>query len=306
MEEGAARPGLREALAVWALFGAVGLSVLVTYARLPPEQLYHVDDDGLAGSLGRLVVFLNWPTALAAIALVLLAIDRLDDHRFDALAVAVIVLCAAVALPGVVDQDDLDVRPVNAIPAAGVAGAALLTALALRRGDLGVRAGRSPGDRARVVLALVLLAAGLPWWFAELGLYADDVPGLATLFMSDEIVPEPGEPTLRAVHLGEHHGGDGVFLALTALLLSRQLGWMSRRRLRVALAAYLSLALAYGVANAFQDFWNEQLVKRGTTDVEIPSLLRPSFTLAWCLVVAAAVAIYALLLRRAAASDDRR
>ena len=34
------RPGLTEALIVWALFAAVALAVFITYWRIPPEELY--------------------------------------------------------------------------------------------------------------------------------------------------------------------------------------------------------------------------------------------------------------------------
>ena len=297
MEERAARPGLREAVAVWALIAVVGLAVLVTYSRIPPEELYHVDETGIAGGLGRFVVFLNWPSALIAIALALVVIDRLAEQRYDVVGFAAAVLCAAVAVPGVVDQADLDVRLVNAIPAAGVALVAALTVLALRRGGLGVRVERTGWDLARIALAIVLVIAALPWLFAEIGVYVGDVPGLGSLFMSDEIYPEKDDPMLRAVHLGEHHGTDGVFFALTALVLSRELPWMKRRPVRVGLAAYLALALAYGVANAFQDFWNEQLMKRGTTDLSIPSVLRPTLSVGWGVVLSATVLLYVFVFR---------
>ena len=58
---------------------------------------------------------------------------------------------------------------------------------------------------------------------------------------------------------GHHHGLDGVLLALSALLLSR----MQVTRLRAVVGAYLALMLAYGLANAVQDAWLEQVVKRG-------------------------------------------
>jgi hypothetical protein len=50
--------------------------------------------------------------------------------------------------------------------------------------------------------------------------------------------------------------------------------------------------LAYGVANAVQDAWGEQVVKRGWTTASLPSLIRPDVSLWWALVVAAAVAIW--------------
>jgi hypothetical protein len=278
-------PGLREALLVWGVLGAVALAVLVTYARLPVAELYNVDEEGFGGGFGRALVFLNYPTALAAIAVLLLAADRLGRPSTAAVAVLAGVLCAAVAWPGVVDQSDLDARAVNAIPAAGVALAAGLTGLALARGGFGRPASRSGWDAVRLALALILLAAALPWIAAELGF------SLGGPFLSDEPRPEPGHPQLIAVHLGHHHGLDGTLLALTALALSRVVPQTSRR-VRPALGLYLALMLVYGLANALQDFWLEQLVKRGTTSLELPEMTRPALSPAWGAMVAAAVLIH--------------
>ena len=136
------------------------------------------------------------------------------------------------------------------------------------------------------------MLAAIPWIAAELGFYLDGVPGLGALFLSGEPSPEPGHPELTAVHLGHHHGMDGTLLALAAIALSRAVPQVSRRVLRGALALYLSLMLAYGLANAVQDFWLEQLVKRGATSLEIPSLIVPKASLAWAALVAAALLIH--------------
>jgi hypothetical protein len=95
------------------------------------------------------------------------------------------------------------------------------------------------------------------------------------------------------VHHGHHHGLDGVLLLLTALLLSRAVPTMRRRGLRVATGMYLALMAAYGIAVAANDFWFEQIVKRGWTSWTIPNVLYPKASLAWALVVLAAAAIYA-------------
>jgi hypothetical protein len=49
--------------------------------------------------------------------------------------------------------------------------------------------------------------------------------------------------------------------------------------------------LAYGVANFAQDFWTEQIVKRGWTTHKIPSLLHPSFSIGWACILAGAAAL---------------
>jgi len=249
----------------------------VTYSRLPPEELYAVDRSGdLVGGLGRTIVLLNWPLALGAVALAALA------ARPRPLVAAAIALCAVTAVPGVVDQSDLDARWVNGLPAFGVLLALALTAAAVRR-DGAAFAPRARGDALRLGLGVFLLLLALPWVTAEAGFH---FPG--DLFLGEER-PERS-PDLAAVHLGFHHGTGGVLLALTALLLSRA----ARSR---ALAAYLSLMLVYGLANAAQDGWNEQLWKRGTVGWHAPDVLRPELSLPWLVLVTAAVAVYALWFR---------
>ena len=247
---------------------------------MPPEALYNVDESGdLAGGLGRTLVLLNFPLALGAVALAAIA----GGSRL--LVWAAIALCAVTAVPGVVDQDDLDARWVNAVPALGVVLALVLTAAAVRnRGAAFVRHAR--GDRLRLALGILLLLAALPWLAAEAGFF---FPG--DVFMGEEI-PRVRDAGLAAVHLGFHHGTAGVLLALAALALSR----VSRTR---ALAAYLSLMLAYGLGNAFQDGWNEQLWKRGTVDHHVDSVLRPELSLGWLTIVAGGAAIYAFWFRPA-------
>lgn len=288
----APRPGLVEAVAVWILFGVVALEVWVTYARLPVSELYNVSGNGAAAGAGRALVFLNYPTAFAAIAVLGVAAARLGG-RLALLAVPAAALCAVVAWPGVVEQSDLDAKPVNALPALGVLAALALTLVALARGGLGASRPFGGGwDAVRAALAALLLVAALPWLSGELGFYLDRVPGLGSLFLSGEPRPEPGHPGLTAVHLGHHHGMDGTLLALSALALSRVVRDVGPRPLRLALGLYLAFMLVYGLANAVQDFWLEQLVKRGTTSLELPSLIVPAASWAWAAIVAAALLIH--------------
>jgi hypothetical protein len=145
-----------------------------------------------------------------------------------------------------------------------------------------------------------LLVAALPWLAADLGLYSNGVPLLGRLFQSGQFLHErPGLPKFApAVHHGHHHGMDGVLLVLTVLLLSRRLARRS------ALAAYLSLMFCYGVANFANDFWLEQFVKRGWTTWEIPSVTEPRVSIAWSLIVIAAVGLWALWVRLVDWSGD--
>lgn len=260
--------------------------MLVTYARLPSADLYHTSEDGLAGGVGRALVFVNFPTALVAAAILLLCAGRRPW-----LAVLGVALCLVVVVPGVVDQDDLDAKAINALPAAGVAIAVALSLFGASNTVLQARPGR--GDRLRVALGVVLVVLSVPWLFTETGFYAPDP------ILADER-PEAtssDEQTLAAAHLGHHHGTDGVLLGLSALLLSRTIGSLPRRR-QALTSAYLALMLAYGFANAVQDDWLEQVVKRGWTDHALPSFLRPQLSLGWAAMLVAAALIEVLWFSR--------
>ena len=289
----AARPGLAEVLAVWALFGLVALAVLVAAARVATAELYNVSETGIAGGAGRALVFVGYPTALVAIAILALLVERLRRRWVPVVAAVAVVLCATVAWPGVVEQSDLDAKPANGFAGVGVLAAVALTVFALARGGIGVQ--RPFGGRldvARLVLAAVLVLASIPWILADVGVKAEDVPGLGWIFMSGELLREPGHPDLIAVHLGHHHGMDGTLLALAALALSRAVPDVRGGLMRPVLGFYLSLMLVYGLANALQDFWLEQLVKRGTTVHRIPTLTEPDLSPAWAAIVAAALLIH--------------
>lgn len=285
---------------MWILFGVVAVEVWATYARLPLEELYNVSDTGVAAGAGRALVFLNYPTSLAVIALLAVLAERLRG-RLPLVAAVGAALCAVTAWPGVVEQSDLDAKPVNALPALGVLIAAVLTVVALRRGGIGAsRPFGGAWDVARAIAAGIILLASLPWLSGELGFYLDGVPGLGSAFLGGELRPEPGHPNLTAVHLGHHHGMDGSLLALSALALSRVVPDMRTRFLHAAFGLYVALMFAYGLANAVQDFWFEQLVKRGTTALEIPSLIVPKASWPWAALLAAA-----LLIRLAAGGVGR-
>jgi hypothetical protein len=274
-----------EALLTWLVWSVVAACVVVTYSRLDPAETYHVSRTGIAGGLSRAVTFVNFPIALVAIALVLVALAALPRGAWWAAAPA-IALCATV--PFFNDQADLDAHLGNALPAAGVAVALGLTAWATARAGAAF-APRRPWDAARVVVAVVLLCVSLPWIAAELGFH---FPG--DLFMGEEVGQE-GSEQIAAVHLGHHHGVDGALLVLSALLLSRVT--VAAPQLRLVLQCYFGLMLAYGAVNMIQDGWNEQLYKRGWTDASIPSALLPSFSAVWLVVVALAAGA-TLALRR--------
>ena len=283
-----------EALATWAMWAVVLAIIFVTYRRLPPDtraatnDLYHVSGNGLVGGLSRVLVELNFPLALVAIVVVLVAVDALP-RRAWAVAGPAIGLSAAVAWPGVIDQDDLDARVVNVIPALGVALSLGLTAAASRRSGAGL-ARRLPFDPVRATIAAVLLLVSIPWIAADLGVFLPD-----GVFIMRRVALDTDGLPIAAVHLGHHHGMDGTLVALSAILLSRPR--LRRGATASVTVAVTSLAFAYGIVNCVQDAWNEQLVKRGTLDQQIPSAILPSLSWIW-LVILVLAALTALTLRR--------
>ena len=163
----------------------------MTYARFDAGELYNVSGSGLEGGASRLLVFVNFPVALAAIAVLLLLAESLG--RLRGLAWVGIVLAAAV-LAGVVDADDLDARWINAVAACGVAIALAATVIVwARRG----RDRRFNGAAAglRLAVATIVLVVSVPWIAAESGVSFAGVPVLGTLYQTTEPRTQPGDPT---------------------------------------------------------------------------------------------------------------
>lgn len=281
-------PSQGEALGAWALWAMVTLAVLVTYSRLDATELYNVSREGFVGGVGRTVVLLNFPIALVAVALALVAVAALPPRAW---LVAGPAIGLSAVVPFAVDEDDLDVRWVNAIPVLGVVLALALTIAAARRAGTSF-APRRAGDPLRLVAAALVLLFSLPWIAAELGFH---LPG--DVFLGEELYREEDGRLFAAVHLGHHHGGDGAMLVLTSLLVSR----VSLRQgaLRLVVKSYLGVMLAYGAVNLVQDLWHEQVVKRGWADVDIPSALLPGLRPIWLVIVALAVAATMVLLHEA-------
>ncbi len=289
------RAGQGDALATWSVWGLVAAATLATYSRLAPDDLYHVSRNGLSGGASRVLVLVKYPVALVAIALVLVALGGLPARSWWVGGPA-IGLCAVVAWPGVVDQSDLDARLVNAVPAGGVALALGLTVAAVARAGAGF-APRLPGDRARLVVGVIVVVVSMPWLAAEVGFF---FPG--DVLLGEELRAEGDGATLAAVHLGRHHGLDGALLVVSALLVSRS---PLAGRLGHALTAYAGLMLAYGAMNMTQDAWLEQVVKRGWTTTGIPTAIVPRAHWIWALILVLAI-VSAALLGAERRSRDRR
>jgi hypothetical protein len=290
--------GLREVYAVWLLFLLTAIAVFVTYWRLPPSVLWKVHNTGFIGGAGRAFVFLSFSAAVAAIGILPIVVDRLEDRRADFAGLVALVLCATVALPGVQTESHLDPKWSNLPAVLGVGLAFLLTLWASRDGRREFPRASARGDAARLIVGGLSLFFAAPYIAAELGFFLDGVPVLGWIFQTGAIRPEPGTGySHAAVHHGHHHGMDGFLLAATALLLSRLVGSIRRPLLRALTGVYLALLLVYGLTNEAQDLWTEQLVKRGWTSWEIPNVLHPTLSAAWAAMIACGLLIYALFLR---------
>jgi hypothetical protein len=259
---------------VWGLFALVGLAIFVTYWRLPPEQLYNVSEEGLELAAGRLLVFLNYPTSLAAIPIAWLSAERRGTRRATWAAIVATVLCAVTAWPGVVEQDDLDAKLVNVVPAVGVAIAFVLSLRAPWE-----QVGRLRLDPLRVVIGVVVWLVALVWIAAVFGFY---VPG--DVFLGEEL-RRGGDGRLHpAVHYGDHEGLDAALLVTSALLLSRL--WS-----QLGVSLVLALAFVYGLAVEWRDFWFEQVNKRDWTAWSPPQVLTPRLSVGWALLLVLAVLV---------------
>ena len=265
---------------VWALLLAAAAVIVITYSRIQPDDLYSVSEDGLAGAFGRTLVFLNYPVSLAAISIACLAAERIGTRGAWIAALAATGLCAVTALPGVVDQHDLDAKPVNALPALGVAIAFVLSLLAPWE-----RVGRLPLDPIRIAIGVVVWLVALVWIAAALGFYFPwDV------LLGEEIRRGGDGRPAPAVHLGQHEGLDAALLVTASLVLTRY-------RPPFAVLCILSLGLVYGLFVEWRDFWFEQVNKRGWTTWKPPSVLTPRLSLGWGLLLVLALLV-ALAVRR--------
>ena len=259
------RGGQGEALAVWAVWLLTLLAVVVTYSRIDAPSSTTSRATGLGLGLSRAAVHTNWPFALVAIVLVLVAMRRPAAARLVDRGAGDRAL-----------RDDATCS--SASRTSTRAGRTSFRASAshsrsdwpsLRCGGLGAsfqprlpgdpRADRRRGGRARPVASLDRRGARLPPAGRR-------VHGAGAL------------PHRRRAARGGGAPRRAPRVARRADCCSRR---SSSRGCRPSVgsgsgsSSATSALAAYGAVNATQDFWQEQLVKRGTVDWAIPSALYP-------------------------------
>lgn len=286
-----------EIVGLWVLFAVVAIEIFITYARVPAPELYYVADSGVGLAAQQVLLFIGFPVGLVAVLAAGVALDRLVPPRALVVTAGVAGLAGAALVGTGVDEVDADVRQVSVLALVGVALATALCATTARRGGVAPFR-RLPGDRLRVVIAVAIGLISIPWMLADIGLAVDQVPGLNRVFISEAVRPDPGRAApFSAVHDGHHHGMDGALLVWSALLASRLLPGLASIRMRGALGPYVALLLTFGTANALQDFWTEQVVKRGVTSTELPRFTTISPDPKWAVLLLMAGGAYRALLR---------
>lgn len=296
-----------DALVLWCLFLAVAVAAMVTYARLPARELYHVANPGIDTGIRRGLAFVGFPAAPVAVAVVWLLAEHLTRRVVTVAAVAATVLASSVFWPGAVDEADPDSRPISVLALIAVVAVIALTAGVARSAGLRRPRLRLREERTRLAVFVLVFLVEIPWVAALIGVSLDHVPVVDSIYLSDSFVDQPGVPGLHpAVHAGLHHGLCGALLVTSSLWLSRHLHRMGNLNHRRVLAGYLSVLIAYGAANALQDFWLEQIVKRDVVGWQFPYMLQPRASWAFLGILAGAALVYWTLLRPGATFDRAR
>lgn len=282
----------RDLLLLWGVLGAFAVAIFATYTRTPANELYQVRHGGPGEGLKRALAFAGFPAGPIALATLPLVLQGLRRRALVLGTAAGALVATGVLWPGALDEAGVDAAPARFLTALGVA---VVIGLTLRGARVPAPAGprRQPWDRARVAVGGILLFAALPWIGAEMAVSLDRVPLLNGVFLTDVLASQPGVPGLHpAVHDGHHHGMSGILLALAALVLSRMLPLVRATVLRHVTGLYLSFLFVYGCANALQDLWLEQVVKRGLTTAQLPMMLAPSLRPAWAVIVGASILLF--------------
>lgn len=293
-----------DALLLWCVFLAVAIAAIVTYTRLPARELYHVSHPGIDTGIRRGLAFAGFPAAPVAIAVAWLLVEQVTRRAVTIAAIGATILGSSVLWPGAVDEADPDSRPISVLALVAVLAVIILTVVVARSAGFRRPRLRPKEEPVRLLVFAIVFVVELPWLAALIGVSLDHVPVLNSVFLSDSFVDQPGVPGLHpAVHAGLHHGLCGALLVTSSLWLSRRLPAVANRAHRRLLAGYLSLLIAYGGANALQDFWLEQIVKRDLLGWQFPYMLQPRADWAFAGIVAGAALIYATLLRPGAVLD---
>jgi len=118
---------------------------------------------------------------------------------------------------------------------------------------------------AKAILIITFII-GLPWILATTGIFVSDIPLIGNLFMGKQ--DYKGYPS---VHLGSHHGYTGFVIFSLMILVFTTAKYLYDKRLKIIAGIGASFLFVWGFYNMFQDFFTEQIVKRGLAESGFPS-----------------------------------
>jgi len=142
------------------------------------------------------------------------------------------------------------------------------------------------------VILIVTAFISIPWFLANLGLFATDIPVLNYIFLGVEDFN--GYPS---VHLGGHHGYKGAATFFLMILVFTTARYFYDKRIRAITGLTASYLLVWGFYNMFEDFFVEQLYKRGLIERIIPQP-GPDFEMLFPLYFIVALFIYIFIWKK--------
>lgn len=288
-------PGLREVIALWALYGWEAAAVFLTYANASTARVRASGPFDAARGCAQVLVFLRHPTLPAAVAFAPIAWCRLPaaarPRAVRAATTGGVATC--LTLTAIKARGRQTPSTKDTIAVSSVAAVLGLTVSSAHSAGIGAAPVWSRDDIVRVATAAGFVVPALPWILADLGVSVTDLRVVGRVFLAEERLPTGA--VLPAVHLGHHHGIDGVLLALTGLTLSRTLDRVRPPAVRSGLSLYLAGLVVYGTLRAAEDVWNEQVVKRGWTKRKVPLIVsggRPARPGVWAGMLLAATMLH--------------
>ncbi|MHA1378692.1 MAG: hypothetical protein ACTSRG_09950 [Candidatus Helarchaeota archaeon] len=121
-------------------------------------------------------------------------------------------------------------------------------------------------DYIRVIMLGLVIFFGLPWLFAIHGVFISDIPGLNSIFLGSQrgvLGTNPFDYLYPSVHLGTHHGLDGLLFIIYAVVYSILVFVMKNSKIRNFLIFAIGILASYGLVAYLEDFFHEQIIKRG-------------------------------------------
>jgi len=142
------------------------------------------------------------------------------------------------------------------------------------------------------VIIVITLLISMPWIFANSGMFVSDVPVLGNIYLAKQDFNGHS-----SVHLGSHHGYKGFTFFLLMILVFTTVKYLYNKKTKIVAGLVCCYLLAWGFYNMFQDFFTEQIFKRGLVNFTFPNATT-YFQISFPLAVISGVLIYTFVWRR--------